>query len=480
MPGDHIDKLVKEAAEKLNYVPLTTDQRKTATKEELASDDLKKNAKVGTDVFNSIESSTTLTAEEKQEVFQKLGKEVTTHQVSITSPSSKNTLMRENSPGTRFISSYMDQYAKDYFNSVHETAKLEASKIKLPSSISGKQINGGPYGNIPDAPKEDVDKLHEAYGQLSKKVLQASEENLSKLTPQAKAFMQSVLEPVAHDPVATNLVSANTLLLRGASPMMSVDGAKLRGTDSTRDVGNLLMGSGVVVQTYANSLSKDSTEKLHTDKLQNVTANTLRTDDALKQTGSAYKALAGGEDAINKFSKDLQAKTALKPFDDRVQQLNDKKTQLQQNPSALDKIKCFFKHGMKGVQGEIDKIDKKIEVTNIAKESVEKGNSMEDLQKKLDGMKVDRAEFLLAMETAKGVVVSNNAAKSVNMSSGFSEGQVDKAMSTHERAKPEAENLSAQIKQQEKVMSVREKLGPKAPQQGQGEKQGVSKVSVTK
>jgi hypothetical protein len=75
---------------------------------------------------------------------------------------------------------------------------------------------------------------------------------------------------------------------------------------------------------------------------------------------------------------------------------------------------------------------------------------------------------------AEGEVGRKMYQDGLNHTPTISDQQEQQARGTHSRAKVEKESLDKGIKQQEKVLSVREKLGPKAPQQGTGEKQSKS------
>ncbi|RBP44429.1 hypothetical protein DES53_104249 [Roseimicrobium gellanilyticum] len=450
MPGEHIDKLVQGYTDRLLYD---------------GPDQDKKSNKVGTDIFNEIESST-LTAQEKQEVYQKLVKAGVQDELKKAT-ADPTTMMRTDSITTRFMTDYMNVYAKDYIDAVRQdtlTATVQA-KSQLPSSLNGKM---NPFGNYDGVSEQDKAQILKVTGEISTESIRSGERNLTKLSPEAREFMKAALEPLGENQGAKNTVVSNTLLLRGALAQVNKDAVDLRLKPETRDVGELMFGANKATLTFGNTINRPLDNPLGTDKEQNQVVNQMRTKENMGRTLDAFKAVSQGSDSINNFVSEIP----LRGFNDRLKELNDKKTQLEQNPTFGDKFKAFFQHGLKGVKGEIEKIEGKIEVTELAKQSVKDGTSMEDLQKKLDGMKVDRAEYLLAMKTAKDVVTLNNAAKSVNMESSFSKEQVDKAILMHETVKPEAEKVQAKIDQQEKVMSVREKLGPKAPQTGQGQSQG--------
>ena len=512
MPGEHIDKIVSENLAKLNHVPMSPSKQKTASEQEKALDTEMGKAELGSKIFASIEKSD-LTPEEKQEVYQKLVKGAMEHQVKIAS--NPATLLRANNPTARFITDYMNTYASGYMESIHDAALTEASKVKLPESIKGKDMGTDMFGKVEGATEKEIGELHQAYTGVAKKVIQASEKNLSKLSPEARAFMESAMGPTNGNVQALNMATASTLLLRGASPMMSKSGALLRDNEGTRDVGNLLMGSNVVLQSYANNINRPFSQPLADDKPQNVLVNKLRTEESMNQTGDAYKSIASGTDQVDKFVESLEVEVEeideelavtveglkskvleldenriklaetqkakyemnqkLAPFNQKIKGLEEQRDQLKNDPGVFDHIKAFFKHGTKGVQGEIDKLDKKIDVVKEARKDVETGVSMEDRQFGLDRMKHNRAVMSLERLAAEQEVRAGQI-DIIDVASSNSVGSKETVQEAGKRVdslKPLEKVLDGMIEKQEKVMSVREKLGPKAPQQTQSQSKGL-------
>jgi hypothetical protein len=451
MPGEHIDKLVQEYTDRLLYN---------------GPDQDKKANKVGTDIFNEIEGSG-LTPQEKQEVYQKLAKagvqdELTKAEMDPT------TMMRTDSITTRFMTEYMNTYAKDYMDAVREdtlTAAVQA-KSELPESLKGKMK---PFAHDDTVSEQDKAQLLKVCGDISSESIRSGERNLTKLTPEAREFMKASLEPLGDNQKAKNTVVSNTLLLRGALAQVNKDSVELMKKPETRDVGDLLFNANKATLTFGNTINRPLDNPLGTDKEQNQVVNKMRTKENMGRTLDAFKAVSEGSQAIDNYVTNIP----LRGFNDRIKQLEDKKAQLETKPTIGDKIKCFFKHGLKGVQGEIDKIQGKIEVTELAKQSVKDGKSVDELQRKLESMKVDSAEFALAMQTTGREVGRKALEDGHNMTPTISDNQEQQARDTHARAKIEKESLDKGIKQQEKVLSVREKLGPKAPEKAQGQGKGV-------
>jgi hypothetical protein len=301
MPGEHVDKIYEAAIAKLTYEGLTGVELAKLSPEAQKLDGAKKKPEVGKEVFGEVESSG-LTATEKQEVYQRLVKKgVETELANTTNPA---TLLRGNNKMSNFMSSYMNEYAKDYLQSISDVAFQEAAKTRLPESLKGK-FGRTAFSEIPDVPQEDVAKLHDAYLDISKKVIQASETNLPKLTPEARDFLKAAMEPTLGNEKALNMATASTVLLRGASPLISGPGDQLRLDPESQQVGVLLLGSNVVMQTYANNINLPLDKPLETGKLQNVIAEKLRTEERLGQTSKAYKAISGGSETIDEFVEGL-------------------------------------------------------------------------------------------------------------------------------------------------------------------------------
>ncbi|RBP44427.1 hypothetical protein DES53_104247 [Roseimicrobium gellanilyticum] len=462
-----IDKLVKEYSDRLTYKRLLGDALTNASPEEIELDKAKANVDVGSQVFSEIEGRTDLTPQEKQQVYQGLVKAAVQDELNTTVDPA--TLLRGNSATSRFMTDYMNTYAKEYMDSVAKDTLKVAMKVKsqLPESVVGTE-DTNPFSssviNSNTISEGDKAKLRDICGEITKETIESSERNLPKLSPEAREFMKSALEPTAGNQKAMNTVVASTLLLRGASTSLFNGSAKLRQKDDTKDVGNLMLGANIAVQTYANFVNKPLGEQVSQGKPQDETVNNLRNEKGLGQTLSAYKAIAEGSQSIDRF-------VGLKRFDNRINELNDKKTQLEQNPTFGDKFKAFFQHGLKGVKGEIEKLQGKIDITTMAKDTMVQGKSLDELQKKLEGMKVDRAEFALAMESARNIVGLRRLEESMGNTPSMSDEQVNKALDTHARAKIEKEDLNPKIKEQEKIVKVREKLAPEEASHGQGHKQ---------
>lgn len=321
MPGAHVDKVYQAALDKIYYTPLTDEQKLTATPEALKEDArLSNNASshIGTEVFKQIEASD-LTAQEKQEVHLKLVQNGV--QRELDQAINPATLLRGNSRLTNYMSGYMNHYAKEYMNSIYETSVVELAKVTIPESLKGKTI--GAIGSpIPGATQQDLAKLEDTYVHIGGKIIEASQRNLALLSPEARKFMESALDPARRvgNSKGINMATASTLLLRGASGPISGGGGYLRGEDETAQLGQILVNSNTVAQSYANNINIPSTEKLGDEKPQNRLAERLRTKENLDLTLEAYKSVSLGSDAIDDFTEEHGQPLSLKDLDKETRQ----------------------------------------------------------------------------------------------------------------------------------------------------------------
>jgi DNA repair exonuclease SbcCD ATPase subunit len=160
-------------------------------------------------------------------------------------------------------------------------------------------------------------------------------------------------------------------------------------------------------------------------------------------------------------------------LDDRIDVLKAKKDHLEHHATVGDKIKAFFKHGLEGVDGEVAKINKKIDATQHARDDVDADVSVEQRQKELDQLKDKQATLAQEKQNAKGVLLMKNMeASGMNVGSTVSDKAVKEARDTYAKVKPEQKDLAKEIKAKEKVLSVREKLGPKTGGTGKSQDLG--------
>ncbi len=480
MPGPHVDKAYDDIVAKL-------------------TDDKTPNA-YGSEAFDSVEKNTTLTPQEKQEVHQRLGKAAMQHELTKANNHPPQ-FLRLASSSTNYITAYLKEYAKEYNQAVLEATKKELDGVKIPNDPGLTQrfpVPGAPQDMLSKEKPETLQSLTDSTKDLAGRIVQAHDDNLHKLSPEAQEFLKSTMEPVQaqNNQELTSRAMSSTLMLKNTAPMIGEFAQSMGGNQQKTEnlteqqmKGNVLLQASKVMQTYANNVHKPpGTSLKQSGKAQDVMAEQLLTAENLDRTNNAYSTLSnGGQELTDLNTKLLQkeqtAKTLaaqqelqakLQPFNAQIKALEDKKAQLQTNPSIGDKFKAFFQHGFKGVQGEIEKLDKKIEATKVAKNDVETGVTMEQRQQDLDRMKHNQASLGAVLQQAEGVVVQARLDESgLTTQSSVSDKQLKEAISEGTNVKELQKELGDRIKTQEKVLSVREKLGPKAPEKSQGQSRGV-------
>jgi hypothetical protein len=172
---------------------------------------------------------------------------------------------------------------------------------------------------------------------------------------------------------------------------------------------------------------------------------------------------------------DLKAKKvdAPKPdvsaFDAKIERLQKERQRLE-NPTAGDRFKAFFKHGFKGVKGERDQLETKIEATTAARDMVLGGVSTEVQRQKIEELKNSIAVTKHTLREHRGILAVDGLARGFNSTSGFTKEQLETAQTEGLKAEQKLDVLKAELKMEKKVLSVREKLGMKDFHPGEGVK----------
>jgi hypothetical protein len=484
MPGEHVDIAFETALKQLNYKNLTFEQLATASEEAKLEDQVKSQDKVGTTVFESIEKSDLLPSE-KQEVFQRLVAAGVKQELEAAKD--PTTILRENNKMTNFMSAYMKHYSKDYVEAVFQDGMQAVQNTTLPKSLEGKDLlNVG--SAIKDVPVSDLKKLESIYIDTASKLVESSERNLSKLSPEARAFLQAAVGPTDGNAEATKRVLSSTMMLRCTCSQITTACLELKREEETKQQGAILLNANVVFLSYSNNLSLPDDEKIQGNKPQDSLAQVLRTPERLESSSEGYSAIAKGGTALEKFASEkqtaylieqqkqqneLQKQQTLKPFDDYLKKLEDRREKLANNPSGLDKFKAFFQHGLKGVQGEIDKLDFKIEAAKIAREDTATGVSMKLRNEAVSRLKHNAGTLEQEIQQAKAVVLTRNLEQSMGTQLTVSQKQVERAVDRHDALTPAKKEIAEAIKTQEKVVTIREKLGAKPHTPEDGPKKGI-------
>ncbi|QIF05588.1 hypothetical protein [Roseimicrobium sp. ORNL1] len=142
---------------------------------------------------------------------------------------------------------------------------------------------------------------------------------------------------------------------------------------------------------------------------------------------------------------------------ERSKALLEKKLEKLEHPSWKDKIKAFFKHGAKGIDGEIESVNRKIAATDLALDDLKACLTPEHRREKVDVIKAQLAENRQRLDQRAGHVVGLRLEESMP-SNRLKPEDREKA----ERAVEEGVGLTSvrkQLKEQLKVEKKALKLG---------------------
>ncbi|RBP35536.1 phosphatidylinositol 3-/4-kinase [Roseimicrobium gellanilyticum] len=170
------------------------------------------------------------------------------------------------------------------------------------------------------------------------------------------------------------------------------------------------------------------------------------------------------------------------PALNEIDKLEARKAQLQNNPSAGDHVKAFFKHGSKGVDGEIEQIEKQLETLRAAVKEVQQGVSLQDDRKQVEILKDSDRALKSQIEQLKDQRGNMNLARHFKIGEVPTDEQMLEVQRKIDQAELARAEVQAQIKKEEGVISVREKLGlkatPKEPLTVQSQQQGGDDLDV--
>lgn len=305
-----------------------------------------KSNSVGSEVFDAIEAAN-LKSDQRQKVYCNLAEIISTDACKGLSPTTANTIMRGNTAGTEFMSSFTKVYAAEYIAAV-EHQSLEAIKgIDLPAegyttshqdpNIPNSPVTGNfdptlSPDNVPKAgfrsDPEDVviNRLHmpapladqwdQVYEQAATAMVNASMNQMPKLSPEARNFyqasgaaVQAALPGEAGQKAAT-MVMVNNVVLRGASAQVKLDGASLKKnaqTDQDAILAKVMEESNNVAQSHFNMMPMQNVSEA--GKAQNKIVNRVRAN-ALEESREVFANLAQGmvpETPANELAPDNAA-----------------------------------------------------------------------------------------------------------------------------------------------------------------------------
>jgi hypothetical protein len=165
------------------------------------------------------------------------------------------------------------------------------------------------------------------------------------------------------------------------------------------------------------------------------------------------------------------------PALNEIDKLNARIKQLQENPSAGDHVKCFFKHGTDGIAIEVAKLEQQVAVLKAAVVEVQHGVTVQEDRKQVQILKESDRALKSEIETLKNERGHMNIALNFKVGEQPTEEQYLEVQRKIEQLELARQEVQAQIKKEEGVITVREKLGlkaaPKAPVMAQQQQQEV-------
>lgn len=218
-----------------------------------------------------------------------------------------------------------------------------------------------------------------------------------------------------------------------------------------------------------------------------------RDDSTVKATngeGLQFMKNSKGEKAVSgdleSYAKARQQVVRLErgegPALNEIDKLEARKAQLQNNPSAGDHVKAFFKHGTKGIQGEIESIDKKIDTLRTAVHQAQHGVTVQDDREQVQLLKDSERSLkgqIESLEQRMGGLALNRQFK---IGEQVTDQEFQAMQEKLEAMQNGLKDIQAKIKKEEGVISVREKLGiktnPQTPLRVQAPQQDVDDGGV--
>lgn len=128
---------------------------------------------------------------------------------------------------------------------------------------------------------------------------------------------------------------------------------------------------------------------------------------------------------------------------ERSKALLEKKLEKLEHPSWKDKIKAFFKHGAKGIDGEIESINRKIAATDLVLDDLKAGLTPEHRREKVQNLK---EELLLNRAQLR-----EHAGHIVGL-------RLEESMPSHELTEKQRKQAEVALNEAPKLSSVRKSL----------------------
>ncbi len=182
---------------------------------------------------------------------------------------------------------------------------------------------------------------------------------------------------------------------------------------------------------------------------------------------------AKGIESVKGVSDAMKQDAAkMQPYTLAMDQLKQEQDRLRTNPSRLDKFVALLKHGSKGIDGEIEKLQKKIDATKLAMNDELQGITIQDRQDHVNMMKQGVGGAKRGIEALDNEIGNDNLAQAhPQILKPKPMEQRKEMLDTREALKNEKARLKGEIETNKSAVKVREKLGPKveAPKKGTGQ-----------
>ena len=408
---------------------------------------------IATRHFQQIQTDGQLTPEERQKVYCGMNKIITEHECNLAVKNdAPGTLMRQDNGANMFAAVYLEHYAKDYFDAVTNKG-IQAGKLTKPGQ--GDEL-------VPDEQA------------TSTAILKAYTSELPNLSREASQFLKVGIDTIKEQmpdvsDQATKMVLVNSVVLRGTLgqeiTQNLVQASREQNSELVSQYRTALNGYNNV-QRFANSVANGKNGE-GTELSQNK--------KAVKEFNETLGNIADGNTPRFKklkmpnvdSGKVLQEVDAVRPFQARIKELEKQKNDLENRPKVGDKVKAFFNHGRKGLDGEIAKVDKRIAATQVAKDDVAQGISTKERREEIQGMKDDIGKLKKDINKLASNVTANSLEKGTKNPS-VSDAQAQKSMDKLKDKVPERKNLKETVKIQEKSLKVREMVELQSQKQAKG------------
>jgi len=238
-----------------------------------------KDSAAGPEVFKTIQEMQGLSPQQKDQVILKTV-EIAVAAECQAAANHPHTVLRGNSSSTAFIKSVLDSGSQEYQDAMKKDVSDAVHNAPLPMNgftdvnnptgvLSESNIPGPGFIPTPgqEMSAEQIAEWNNLYCDVSRAVIEANNQHLDKLTPLAKATLQTcssvTQEQFANNPGVDGIVTAmnaNNVMLRLANPILTQQSTVDPMANPTAQAvqQKLFTQSSAVTQTYFNQLSNDN------------------------------------------------------------------------------------------------------------------------------------------------------------------------------------------------------------------------------